>query len=281
MLSAKRAFFIFSIFVLATIAGLVIWSQRDPDVRLVIEKMVTQAVMPYGLACWACLLATVRAAYRRDRISTVCVGAATILLFVFGCGYLADALLRSLEHDYIDVQPFDSGTYDAIIVLGGGTTEGRNGVAQAHLAGDRVLLAARMYHAGLAPTIYCTGNRIESISNDQWDPWEEAHLILQDLGVPADALRHVEGRNTAEEMKNLGAAPELDGKRVGLITSAWHLKRSERLAKRNNLTVEPLPADFYSTPSTAFNPIGMVPSSVAAQFNQVALREYLGMLVGR
>jgi len=36
-------------------------------------------------------------------------------------------------------------------------------------------------------------------------------------------------------------------KRLGLVTSAWHMRRAMRLAEKNNLSLEPLPADFRGT----------------------------------
>lgn len=253
---------------------------KYPDVRFVVEKMATAAVMPYNWVVLILVALAVRGRQRQDRFVFLLAFVALLLQIGFGNGYVANWLIATLERDYSAIQPLSEPSCDVVVVLGGGTTEGRNGVAQANWAGDRVLLAARLFHAGKAKKLYCTGNRVEALSHDKLDPWEEAVQILVELGVPAEAIHHLDGRNTSEEMRSLAAEIGEDT-RVGIVTSAYHMNRALRLAKANHVNAIALPCDFYTEAELAFNPIMFVPGPSASYVGQTALREYLARLLAR
>ena len=112
-------------------------------------------------------------------------------------------------------------------------------------------------------------------------PHEEAGFLLEDLGVDADAILHLNGINTTEEMKNLRQWAEKNPEaRIGLLTSAWHLARAERLAAAQGIEVEPIAAGFFSQPY-APNPGVVVPNEYNLFISGVITKEYLAKLVGR
>ncbi len=87
----------------------------------------------------------------------------------------------------------------------------------------------------------------------------DARQVLRELGVPAESIRKIGGRNTFEEMRHLRdlLGPE---ERVGLITSGWHMPRAMRLARAAGLHVEPLPAGFAAGP-VDFNLLAPIPTA--------------------
>ena len=89
--------------------------------------------------------------------------------------------------------------------------------------------------------------------------------------------------NTAEEaaaIRRLLRAPQA---RVLLVTSAFHMRRSQRLFERQGLHVLPFPVDFQSRARWAgavwCDPTQWLPSTSALNQNSRALRELLGRLV--
>ena len=110
--------------------------------------------------------------------------------------------------------------------------------------------------------------------------------MLRQLGVGDEDIIEVGGINTAEELRHL-ADERLDGQRVGLITSAWHMQRALRQARAQGLELEPVPADFLTpvqqtqSPGPAQILLLLLPNSGTLNTTGAALKEYLAILVRR
>ncbi len=254
--------------------------------RIVLEKIVTALVMPVGVL-WILLFMVFLVALRRGRKGfSVLAGMIWLLFTLSGSAVVSEWLAHALESGYIQVNPLERGVFDAVVVLGGGTGVGANGRPQGNASGDRVILAAQMYHLGLTSKIICTGERIAGLELSGWNPSQSAAAVLAALGVPEDAMGFSNGRNTAEEMGSLGEQfGEDSSRRVGLITSAWHLPRALRLAAAQGFHPEALPADF-KTGLVVERDLGwwlraMVPTGDAMSVSAIVAKEYLARLAGR
>ena len=77
------------------------------------------------------------------------------------------------------------------------------------------------------------------------DMSEATTRIWTEAGIPAERITQLGGMNTSQEMielrQFLGEHPPA---RVGLLTSAFHMPRAERLARKNGLQLTPIPAGF-------------------------------------
>ena len=253
--------------------------------RVVAEKLATRLVMPTGMI-WLLLLVSLLAARRAGRRDLIlAAGIPWIALSLLGNGMVAETLGRSLEGPFRQIQPLESDAFDVIVVLGGGTNIGPNRRFQGNTAGDRILLTAEMFHAGLTRRIICSGRRIEELNPNDTNPARQSMMILKSLAVPESAIGLLEGRTTSEEMHLLGQSFGGSNKRIGLITSAWHLQRALVLAKRNNMELDPLPADFLTSPrsrrTTGAMILSCIPQDEAVWKAGKMLKEYMGMLVGR
>ena len=253
--------------------------------RIVAEKVATSLVMPTAVI-WLLLLVAVLAARRAGRRDLMLAAAvAWTALTLLGNGMLAEALAYRLEQPYHHIRPLESDPYDAIVLLGGGTAAGGNQRIQANHSGDRILLTAQMFHAGLTRRIICTGSRIIELDPDGSDPARQALSMLTSLGVPEESIELLDGRNTSEEFQLLGETFRNSDQRIGLITSAWHLPRALRLAARNDLEPDPLPADFITGPiarlTTGAVVLSSIPQDGAMWTMSKVLKEYLGILAGR
>ena len=259
--------------------------------RNVVEKIATALAMPAGLL-WLLMLTLCIQLWRQNkqthagRPGAVAATCCFLLYSIAGNGIVADQMATALEADYLAVNPLDESPMDFVIVLGGGGGLGANGRLQGNGSGDRLILAAQLYHQKIAKRIICTGQRIASMNSSSVDPADSSREILMKLGVPESDIETVGGRNTSEEMQNLGSRFKDSSERIGLLTSAWHLPRALRLANRTGLQPIPLPADFRSAPKTEEPTVGqivesMIPNGFALGATWSFGKEYLGMLIGR
>lgn len=218
--------------------------------------------------------------HRRTRAARWCAAALFAALFAlyFCATPLAVRLVGlPLERPYLALQTPDRlPAADAIVVLGGGVgASPAFAYPELYDAADRVWHAARLYHAHKAPLVVVSGSH---------DLYTTVPLLL-DLGVPREAIVvDNDSRNTYENSRfterllaeQLGAE---GGRRILLVTSAWHLPRALGNFSRTALTVSPAPTDF-----TAHYLCGgcrhwweyLQPSAVTLNATSYFVKEWLG-----
>ncbi len=251
--------------------------------RTMTEKTLTALATPIGLV-WLLLIGIGWWLLRIERYGTAAVVFLTwLVLTLGGNAWVANHLIGQLEAPWREVDGITGPAFDVVVVLGGGTSERGAGRAQLAADGERVITAARMFHAGKTEQILCTGTQFWRADEADLHFREEAAQILDGLGIPADRIEQIEGSNTTREMQNLRSwidrqpDPAL---RVGIITSAYHLSRAMRLAAANGIVAEPIPANFYST-ELASSPSWVIPSADNLKNTAAATKEYLAGLIGR
>lgn len=257
------------------------------DGREVLEKVIQRLVTPAGLLWIGLGTLAVVARRRRERAGFVGSLALWSVLTVGGNGALMGRLFLTLEREYVQLDPFAELPYDSLIILGGGSAIGANGRPQLNSAGDRLVLAASLFHAGRAQRLICTGHRIAALDPRGVDPSEQSMQILKELGVPPRAIVQSGGTNTSEELRAIVAA-KLAWGRIGLVTSAWHMPRALRLARSCGLEVSPVPANFASPRPIARSRLSpgalllqLVPSAEALESAARLGKELLARLTGR
>lgn len=251
--------------------------------KVMFEKTLTALASPTGMVWLTLSVMVYFCLLLRQSWPAVMGLLCWLMLTILGNGIVSNQLIHSLEHPFLDADPLKSEPYDFVFVLGGGTTTNLGDRVQTTSAGDRVVMAARMYHAGKAKKIVCTGQQLSRTTEADLHPYEEASQLLEGLNVPSDVLSKIPGLNTSEEMQNaakLLKQKNMPGARVGILTSAWHLPRALRLAEANGVTAEGIPADFLSN---HFNPDPriLIPSGHNLSISARAVKEYLARLVRR
>lgn len=247
-----------------------------------LRKLVAALVMPAGLT-WVLLGAL---AWRLStlRLGTLAV-AAWALWVGFGLagnGWVSRQLNGWLESAYERVDPLTLAPFDAVLVLGGGVGQHPNGQVTLGDSGDRLALAARLYHTDRTPLLVTTGPLLPVGERPTSSVPLLTARVWRELGVPDEATVLVEGpKATREEVAALAELVRDRGwGRVGLVTSARHLRRAVGLCRRAGLEVVPLPADFAVTVAPA-RPAGLVPSGDSMADVQAACWELVGAGVGR
>ena len=243
-----------------------------------LSKLLPLAVLPLGLS----LILLVVGLIGRWRWSVL---TALLLLWVFSLGLVSQGLWRWLEAPWQRRAATAAPRADAIVVLSGGRhpAPGAARVSEWHDP-DRFLAGLDLYRAGKSPRLLFTGGA------SPFRPGQppEGQRYLQEarqLGIPAAAMASTPPVvNTAEEA---AAIRQLLPARahILLVTSAFHMRRAQRLFERQGLKVLPFPVDFQARGRWAGplwrDPSQWLPSARALDDSSRALRELLGRLVYR
>ncbi len=123
---------------------------------------------------------------------------------------------------------------DAIVVLGGG-------------AGERDLMAARLYAAGFAPLIITTGDEIPlpGLPDATWAGLSA--IELRQHGVPETHIVQIHNsQSTCDDARLTLAALPRGARRVILVTDPFHTRRATWLFQRGapDLQVAPVAAEL-------------------------------------
>lgn len=126
---------------------------------------------------------------------------------------------------YGQTRPAPEGRWDAIVVLGCRVfPNGQPSVALAR----RVEAAVDLWAAGRADTLVLTGGRGDTGVVEA----EVAATVAEKLGVPRSAMV-LETRSTSTDENARFAAEAITGRRVVVVTDAYHVLRSERVFARH------------------------------------------------
>jgi uncharacterized SAM-binding protein YcdF (DUF218 family) len=204
------------------------------------------------------------------------IAAGLLLLSVLSLGPVADQLIRPLEASY---RPLSEGPVkaDAIVVLGGGSRDLSWVPKEPELSRgslERLVDAvqfARKHHLPLV------------MSGGSGDPKPGAVLeadamanVAMRLGIPEkDIVIENRSRNTWENAKEVRKL--LPGKSIVLVTSAFHMRRSVAMFKKQGFSVLPAPAGYLSQTRHA-SYTDYVPSSEALAISSTAISEYISLL---
>ncbi|MCX6874572.1 MAG: YdcF family protein [Verrucomicrobia bacterium] len=254
--------------------GLLVWSVPS---RLIATKIIGLLALPPGLV-WLGLMALAGwpGLVRRARVL------AALILIVYtlaGNAWVGAYLLDRLEAPYVGM-PRPSGRFDAICVLGGGSSASPDGRAQLGPAGDRLIVPARLYLSGMAGHLVASGLNVTDLGGSR-SLADETAGIWRDLGIPGNAITRLsEPRTTKEEIREYRKLMATrQWRRVGVCSSAWHLRRVERICRSEGVDMMPIPADFLSARLPA-SPMYAIPQARGFQNVQKALWEYLGAATG-
>jgi uncharacterized SAM-binding protein YcdF (DUF218 family) len=246
-----------------------------------LRKFVGGCLMPAGLVWLGLLAFTCLLARRTGRRFAGAALALWLLYTLAGNAWLGSFALKLLGRQYATVDSFGQGRFDAVLVLGGGVEVGDDGSPTLTSAGDRIVLAVRLYRAGKTPLLLTTGPYLLLPGGAATSSAAATAAIWRQLGVPEESIVLMEGpRTTTDEVLALkAAAAERGWQRVGVLTSAWHLPRAMRLCRRYGVAAVPLPADAVATQPPRLR--WLVPQQDGFQSVQTACWEILGALAGR
>lgn len=243
-----------------------------------VNKIVGWLLSPMGIAFLGFVACAVCAFFRKRRLAWICGCTSVAVLWIFGSAVTTRIIGRPLESSY-DRDGVAHGNVswapqgDAIVILGGGMGgHVKCGGSEMSGCADRVWTGAKLYRAGKAKRIICTGSEIE----------RSTLPLLLDFGVPREAVVwYDDARNTEEEARVMAKTLSADGKkpRILLVTSAWHMNRAKFLFEKAGLDVVPCPGDFEMSyiSERPFSVKDFIPDAMALVQNSAAVREWIGI----
>ena len=201
---------------------------------------------------------------------------AVVLLFVFSNPFLFNNVARLW-----DIYPVKlKGPYSCVIVLGGFASEGPSGSGHFNGACDRFLEGLKLMDTHQASHILISGGNGGLIP----DSFKEADWVKSQLklfNVPDSCvLTEDKSRNTIEnaafskiilEKKHL-KPPYL------LVTSAFHMRRSIGIFKKDSIAITPFPCDFTAG-SARFSPDNFIPDADILGSWNIYIKEFIGTTV--
>jgi uncharacterized SAM-binding protein YcdF (DUF218 family) len=240
---------------------------------------VPTLLYPLGLSL--VLLAIAIVAWNRLRISRWLGFAALLLLVVFSSPAGSGALLRSLENQYPDTSVASLSGAQAIVVLGGNIHMPGARHANSSLIdeSDRLLQALRLYRAGRAPIVVCSGGAATEDASEA----QVMSRLLQEWGMPSEAIL-LESRSLNTRENALFTYPLLKARNIRhilLVTSAIHMPRAAAVFRKAGFEVIPAPADFRTGWGTKPAFFGLLPEAGYLAKSDRALKEWIGLLVYR
>ena len=245
----------------------------------ILSKFLPLAFLPLGLSLILLLVGLI-ARWRWPVIT------ALRLLWVFSLGLASQTLWQWLEAPWQRRSAMEAPRADAIVVLSGGRhpAPGPARLSEWHDP-DRFLAGLDLFRAGKAPRLLFTGGASPFRSGQR--P-EGQHYLKEAvlLGVPEAAISSTPPvLNTAGEAVAIRRLLPARQSRVLLVTSAFHMRRAQRLFERQGMQVVPFPVDFQALGRWAGppwrDPTQWLPSASALDHSSRALRELLGRLIYR
>lgn len=238
---------------------------------------------PLGLALVLVAIAIVLRGRPRTR-RLLCLFA-LLILAAFSSKIVSQALIRSLESQTLVRTVDDMPVEQAIVVLGGylHPPGGSNNTSDLLESSDRLLHGMRLYRAGKAPLILLTGGNIPFFGAARMSEAAAARDLLREWGVPAESiLLDEQSRNTEENARYSYRILNAKGiQHILLVTSAFHMPRSQAVFRKAGFDSVPAPTDFRSgwgDPDLLFQ---VLPDSENLFLSTTALKEWLGLGIYR
>jgi uncharacterized SAM-binding protein YcdF (DUF218 family) len=201
-----------------------------------------------------------------------------VFIYVLSINPTVELFMRPLEDAYGPASLAEVATCDAYVVLGGGINENVPDIdgkgALSAFALSRVTTAYRLYMRDKKPIIF-TGGKIFNRTPEA----EIAKRFLISLGVPPHHIiteeKSMDTYENAQYVKEI--ADKHQFRKIVLITSAFHMKRSYLLFNKRFPEIAPYPADYW-TSRGSYDVLNFLPNAWNLALVETAMKEYLGII---
>ncbi|MCB1179097.1 MAG: YdcF family protein [Leptospiraceae bacterium] len=241
------------------------------------SKVLTIFLFPLPLVIFSSILISFIIKERKKRIIIL---SPILVLWFFSSPPISQFLLKTLEHPYPPMEMEKIPTSDVIVVLGGMINPLTAYPEKPELlsSADRLTDAVILFNQKKAGKILFTGGSGVLFQQDVEEA-SNAKKIMVDLGVPEESiLIENKSRNTYENARySLEILKQNKLESVILITSAFHMKRSLGVFKKQGIKVFAFPTDYKSL-KPELNWDMIVPSTGGLDASTIVIKEWMGIL---
>lgn len=232
---------------------------------------------------WVCLLLVASLVAKKSvwkrRLFYTAIG----LLLFFSNDFIANEAMRLWE---VPPTPYSeiNQVYTYGILLTGVTSTDKQPDDRVYFlrGADRVIHTVDLYKRGIIQNVLVAGGSGRLITNGRKEA-DDIVKALELMGVPRQhILVENESRNTAESARNVKAMlAEQDTAGVLLITSAFHMRRSEGCFTKAGIPVDVFSTDFFTHPRYFTPDVLFVPKIEALNIWQKLIKEWIGVIAYR
>jgi uncharacterized SAM-binding protein YcdF (DUF218 family) len=244
----------------------------------ILSKTLDFLLMPLVWVLLLLFLAVFLKSVKWRRISLV---GALAMLLLFSNPFISNLAWRAWEARPVPVS--EVGKYDVAVVLTGVTEYHPEATDRVHTkkGADRFLHTLQLYRLGKVNKILITGGK-GFLMDEMVPEAEQLRCIMLMAGVPEeDIIVETGAVNTRENA--MYAAQVLrqhpSWKKVLLVTSAFHMRRSEGCFEKEGVTFDSYPTDFYSSEPIFTPDYTFIPSAVAFEGWHHLIHEIAGFVV--
>jgi uncharacterized SAM-binding protein YcdF (DUF218 family) len=242
------------------------------DIYLIFKSFTDPVFIIFILFIVALIFCFMRS---KKKNGVLILGLAILLLYGLSISPVANYLAYSLEKDYFRA-PAVKKPIDVIVVLGGDVNDinAMNRTFASEASAARLLHGVEMFNKYEAKYLICAGKGTAKMS--------EGEVMAQmafAVGVPKEKIRiDAKSNNTWENAVELNKMFANKKIYIGIVTSGYHMKRSEKEFKKYFSNIVPLPASYlYSSPGEK-NVLKYIPQTEELHRTAIALRELIGSI---
>jgi len=203
------------------------------------------------------------------------------ILFLFSIKPVSNLLVYSLECQYQLPSEEILSNLDVVVILGGGMHMSGGFREYPEVGGitySRLFNGIRIFKQSGARTLaLCGGSLIPNTESEA----EVMKALALELGIEENKIiTETESHNTMENAAELAKLlSSTEKRRIGLVTSALHILRSEKAFRKQfpNDTIVPIPVNYIYSPDQ-HNLGSFVPSADAFATSNYALHEWIGII---
>jgi uncharacterized SAM-binding protein YcdF (DUF218 family) len=206
---------------------------------------------------------------------------ALTVLVVGSLPIVASSCIKFLEGNQARLSADEAEPADAIVVLGGMLTSVRakDKIHFEWLDPDRFFGGIELAKKNKAHYLIFTGGKLPWERN----PIDEGVFLKKEALIYGVDINRIlltsNDQNTEEEVLAIKKLLEdqigVAGKKIILVTSAFHMSRAQNLFEENGVTVIPYPVDFRVNISDV-TPMSFLPSAYSLKDIEFSLRELMG-----
>jgi uncharacterized SAM-binding protein YcdF (DUF218 family) len=248
----------------------------------VLLKSIATPIVWVLLLMFFCLILTRQSAKKlRYKLGRFSLFLGMCILFLFSIQPVSNLLVYSLECQYQLPSDEILSNLDVLVILGGGMHMS-GGFREYPEAGEvtysRLFNGIRIFKQSGARTLaLCGGSPIPSTESES----EVMKALALESGIQENKIiTETESRNTMENAAELAKLlSSTEKRRIGLVTSALHILRSEKAFRKQfpNDTIVPIPVNYIYSPDQ-HNLRSFVPSADAFATSNYALHEWIGII---